>query len=267
MTDEPALAAEPVPVAELTTPATGPHRAGDRSADVDADWITVVSAHSGAGASMVALAIADAAAATGHAVHLIESAHPARSSLVAASSSELGMDPTGTWRRGLRGQVTIDRRAGDAAPDGWPTTLDAAEPTTVVDLGLPSVGNVARLAHSGACCVLVSRATVPGVRLAEQALDAFADLPVVVAVLGPGRWPGEVTSSLGLRLRRLRAGGQVVTVPLDRHLEVTGPTHSPLPKSVLTAGRSLLGLIDAARPGDVATTAPSTPRRSKGTTR
>ena len=226
----------------------------------------MLAAHSGAGASIVSLAIADAVAADGRTVHLVESAHPARSGLVAASSSELGLDDTGAWRRGLRGQVTIDRRAGDAAPAGWPTTLEAADPTTVVDVGLPSVANVARLAAGGARCVLVSRASVPGVRFAEQALDALAAVPVVVAVLGPGRWPGEVASSLGPRLRRLRADGQVVTVPLDRHIEVTGPTHSPLPKSVLTAGRSLLGLIDAARPGDVSTTARSAPR-PKGTTR
>ena len=238
----------------------------DRGADVGLNWIIVLAAHAGAGASTVALAVADAAAAAGNDVHLVESAHPARSGLVAVSDSELGPDPTGTWRRGLRGQVTIDRRADDVTPLGWPDTLEGADVVTVVDLGLPSIGNVTRLAASGARCILVSRATVPGVRFAEQSLDALSDLPVVVAVLGPSRWPGEVTSSLGPRLRRLHADNQVVTVPIDRHIEVTGPTNSPLPKSVLRAGRSLLGLINGVRSDAVSTMALSA-LRSKGTTR
>ena len=229
----------------------------DQSADVNAAWITVLAAHSGAGSSTVALAVADAAAAAGQVVHLMESAHPARSGLVAASSSELGLDPTGTWRRGLRGQVTIDRRAGEATPAGWPDTVESSSPTTVVDLGLPSVGNMTRLAANGGRCILVSRATIPGVRLAEQALDALADVAVVVAVLGASRWPGEVTSSLGPRLRRLRADGQVVTVPIERHIEVTGPTNSALPKSVL-ASRPLAAGADQR----LSARMPSPPRRS-----
>ena len=52
----------------------------------------------------------------------------------------------------------------------------------------------------------------------------------------------------------------------DRRLEVTGPTNSQLPKPVATAGRSLLGLIDAAHSGAVTASAQSVPRR-KGTTR
>ncbi|MDT0262338.1 hypothetical protein [Jatrophihabitans lederbergiae] len=262
--------AEPVPIApvgggavatiNLEETAIG---SAEASADIDADWITIMAAHAGAGASTVALAVADAAAAAG-AVHLVETAHPARSGLVAASRSELGMDSSGAWRRGLRGNVTIDRRAGDRTPDGWPADRAAAV-ATVVDLGLPSVDNLARLVTSAARCVVVCRANVPGVRLVEQTLDALEEVPVAVAVLGAKRWPGEVTASLGPRLRRLRAAGHVVTVPLDRRIEVTGPTHSPLPKAVFMAGRSLLGLIDAARSGEVTTTvhAPGT----KGTTR
>jgi hypothetical protein len=84
--------------------------------------VRVIAGHSGAGASTAALAIADAAAGGGRSVHLVEAAHPSRSGLVAATSAELGLDETGAWRRGTRGQpalvghVTIVRRAADRAP-------------------------------------------------------------------------------------------------------------------------------------------------------
>jgi hypothetical protein len=225
----------------------------------------VVAAHAGAGASTVALAIADAAAAAGRTTHLIEAAHPTRSGLVAAANAELGVDAGGAWRRGSRGQVTIDRRAGNATPSGWPALKTLDDGLVVVDLGLPTPDSLARLAISRCRIVVVCRPTVPGVRLAEQLLNSITG-PVIIASVGSGKWPGEVNASLGPRLRELRAANAVVTVPADRRLEVTGPTNSPLPKPVATAGRSLLGLIDAAHSGVVAASAQSVPRR-KGTTR
>jgi hypothetical protein len=239
----------------------------DGDVGLDARWVGVIAAHAGAGASTVALAIAAAAAAAGRATHLIETAHPSRSGLVAAASAELGTDETGAWRRGIRRgttEITIDRRAGDDAPEDWPTLAAHGSGLVVVDLGLPRA--LDRLRASGARVVLVCRPTVPGVRLVEQVLTTLGEHLVALAAVGPGRWPGAVTASQGQRLRALRAADAVVTVPRDRHLEVTGATNSPLPKPVTAAGRALLGLIDAAYPGDVATSAHSAPRR-KGNTR
>jgi hypothetical protein len=248
---------------------SGPGRsaqaAAPHSADLDGRWVSVVAAHAGAGASTVALAIADAAAAAGRATHLVETAHPTRSGLVAAANAELGVDPSGAWRRGSRGQVTIDRRAGNDNPTGWPDLPAPGDGLIVIDLGLPTPDSLTRLATSGGRIVVVCRPTVPGVRLAEQLLNSLTG-PVVLACVGGGKWPGEVSASLGPRLRELRAQNAVVTVPADRRLEVTGPTNSPLPKPVATAGRSLLGLIDAAHSGDATASAQSAPRR-KGTTR
>jgi hypothetical protein len=85
---------------------------------------------------------------------------------------------------------------------------------------------------------------VPGVRSTEQLLERLAPQAVVVAAIGPSRWPGEVTGSLGPRLRALRAAGRVVPVPMDRRLQVTGPTSAPLPRPLRAAGRSLLELRD-----------------------
>jgi hypothetical protein len=101
-----------------------------------------------------------------------------------------------------------------------------------------------RLSTGGCRTVVVCRPTVPGVRLAEQILNEVTG-PALVASIGGGKWPGEVSASLGPRLRALRAGNAVVTVSSVRRLEVTGLTSSPLPKPVAAAGQSLLELIDA----------------------
>lgn len=260
------------PTAHTVAAASGT-AARRRPLEIPPGWVRVLAGHSGAGASTVALALADAAAAAGRPSQVIEAAAPSRSGLVSAASRELDVDESGAWRRGSRPHaatsvpVTITRRAGERQPSGWPTVQAAGELLVAVDLGLVPTDAVADVA--GKLLVVVCRATIPGVRLTEQLLNRLADSTVVVAMLGGRRWPGEVAASAGPRLRALRDAGRVVTVPLDGHLAVTGPTHVPLPKAVLAAGRALLGLIDAAGPGGVSappTTAQTAPRQ-KGTTR
>jgi hypothetical protein len=239
--------------------ATGIRQHDAHNGELKASWIGVLAAHAGAGASTVALLISDAAAAGGRQVHLVDTARPCQSGLVAAASEELGSDVTGSWRRGMRTGVTIDRRTTEMAPGGWPVAPAGDGPAvTVVDLGLAAPEELTRLAGDCTRLVVVCRPTVPGVRLTEQVLDQLAPQPVVVAAVGPSRWPGEVTASLGPCLRALRAAGRVVPVPMDRHLEVTGPTSSALPKPLRSAGRSLLELLDDSRPGVVALSSATT---------
>lgn len=235
-----------------------PEHRGDQPppprAMLDASWLAVLAAHAGAGASTVALAVADAVAATGRAVALVDTAAPLRSGLVAATTAEYGADATGAWRRGVRAMpgsadITVDRRAGELPPQGWPA---AAAGAVVVDLGQPDPGNLALLGQAGCPVVVVCRPTVPGVRLLERTLAGLPHSAVVIAAVGGGKWPGDVLASQGPRLRALRAGGRVVSVPIDRRLGVTGPIASPLPKSVLSAGRALMGLIGGTRPGAAA---------------
>lgn len=222
---------------------------GDSSDALAADWITVVAAHAGAGASTVALAISDAAAATDRRVHLVDTAHPRRSGLIAAASAELGTDAAGAWRRGSRGRVTIDRRVADVEPGGWPVLPISEEPVvTVLDLGLPAPENLARLAADRTPTVVVCRPTVPGVRLTEHVLSQLADRPVVVAVVGPARWPQAVKANFGPRLRELRSRGRMLRVPVDRRLQTAGLTGDRLPKAVAGAGRSLAALLMPAVP-------------------
>jgi hypothetical protein len=230
-----------------SAPAAVPGR-GDSDA-MAADWITVVAAHAGAGASTVALAISDAAATIDRRVHLVDTAHPRRSGLIAAASAELGTDAAGAWRRGSRGPVTIDRRVAEAEPGGWPVLPISEEPVvTVLDLGLPAPENLARLAADRTPTVVVCRPTVPGVRLAEHVLSQLAEQPVVVGVVGPARWPQAVKANCGPRLRELRSRGQVVRVPVDRRLQTAGLTGDRLPKAVADAGRSLATLLMPAVP-------------------
>ncbi|WP_166533109.1 hypothetical protein [Blastococcus xanthinilyticus] len=223
-------------------------RGGDINA-LAADWITVVAAHAGAGASTVAVAISDAVAATDRRVHLVETSHPCRSGLIAAASAELGADATGAWRRGSRGRVTIDRRLADVEPGTWPVLPISEEPAvTVLDLGLAAPEDLAGLAADRTRTVVVCRPTVPGVRLAEHALSQLTDQPVVVAVVGPARWPQAVNASCGPRLSQLRSRGRVIRVAVDRGLQAAGLTEDRLPKAVEAAGRSLVALLVPAVP-------------------
>jgi hypothetical protein len=230
--------------------AAGATQRGAHGGELAAGWIGVLAAHAGAGASTVSLVISDAAASGGRRVHLVDAANPFRSGLVAVASEELGTDVTGMWRRGLRTGVTIDRRTTGMASEGWPVPPVGDSPAlTLVDLGLAAPENLTLLAADPSRSVVVCRPTLPGVRLTERLLEQLAGQPVVVAAVGLTRWPCEVTASLGPRLRALRAAGRVVSVPMDRRLQVTGPTSSPLARAVRAAGRSLLELLDESHLG------------------
>lgn len=210
---------------------------------VSAAWVVVVAAHAGAGASTVALAVADAAAVTGP-VHVIDTAEPARSGLLGAATRELGC--ARGWRRGTRGAATLDRRADATAPPGWPALpVGAAGPTpwTVLDQGLPRGANLAAVAAAGCRVVLVTRPTVPGVRAAELLLAGLPADRVVVAVVGTTRWSAAVTAAGGPLLAAARAERRLLAVPVERRLQASGLSDAPLPRPVLAAGRALLRLL------------------------
>jgi hypothetical protein len=236
---------------------------GDRLA---AGWLAVLATHAGAGASTVALALTDALTAAGRTAQLIEAAQPWKSGLVGAATAEMGLDSSGAWRRGAREMATIYRRASEVNPTGWPDPAPAVT-DTVVDLGLPTAAGLDRLAGDRVDVVVVCRPSIPGVRMAEQTLIDLEGLRVAVASIGPKRWPGEVTASLGPRLRGAREAGLVVAVDLDRRLQVTGLTQAPLPKPLLRAAGDLLRLVHTPPVTAASTSAHSAPRLpKKGTT-
>lgn len=257
------MAATQQPVTlSLTAPADAPDRvdvdAGSLRPPAGVNWLAVVAAHAGVGASTAALSVADAAATAGRQVHLVSSAPPSRCGLVAVPAVELGVDDSGAWRRGRRSnQLIIDRSSGEHREAArWPalpfdpdlTVVDAWDPDRLTDAGL------AAPAERPSAVLLVCRATVPGLQQAERTLSALAlgigPVPVLLAMLGPRRTPGPVQSATGPLLREARAAGRVIAVPLDRRLALTGPSSGPLPRPVAAAGRTLLRHLDALGPHD-----------------
>lgn len=210
-------------------------------------WVAVVGAHGGAGASTVAVTTADAAAA-GRAVHLVSFAPPAQCGLAGVPDTEFGVDDSGAWRRGRRGNaLVIDRPSGEHRGQAdWPVPPFEPDLTIVDGCELSWLRTAAAQTRPRAV-VLVCRGTVPGVQQAEHALGDLTTLalPVLLATIGPRRTPGAVRSATGPLLRELqRTAGRAVTVPLDRHLSVSGPSSGPLPRSVAAAGRALLAHLD-----------------------
>lgn len=235
-------------------------------------WVAVVGAHGGAGASTVAVATADAAAATGRRVHVVSCADPQVCGLVAVPDVELGIDDSGAWRRGRRGGcIVVDRSSGSCRETAsWPEPPFQPELTIVDACDLSSVLTAAA-EQAPRALLLVCRATVPGLQQAERTLSDLraTSLPVVLASIGPRRTPGSVDSAMGPLLRELRRrGDRDVTVPVDRRLALTGPFAGLLPRAVAAAGRALLRHLDALEhqelplpsrpaPGDVLTKEPT----------
>ena len=241
------------PAARRATLGTeGPAGGGRPGADarpLPGPTVLVLAAHAGAGASTVALLLADTLAQTGTATRLIECADPSRSGIAAATDTELGEDPSG-WRRGRRGHLEIDRPCQPlAALDDLPAPRPVAPPATgpavtVVDAGWPAADVLTAKSWptrliTTAQVVVACRATVPGARQVEQLLATLPARVALVAALGPTKWPGVVSASCGSQIRAIRASGHLVAVPVDRHLDVTGLTANRLPKQLATAGRDL----------------------------
>jgi hypothetical protein len=220
--------AEPVTVAELQAALraaragqfrTGTGRGSTRARRPQAQAVTalpgqvvmVLGCHGGAGASTVALAVAQAALESGRSARLLDCASPQRSGLLTAVDAELGVDASG-WRRGRRALLPIDRLCdGLASPAEVPAAPEqppAGVEVTVLDGGwgaaelLAADSWLAREVETAAV-VLVARATIPALRHLEQGLATCPGDPVV-AVLGPTRWARSVRASAGRLLRAAR---------------------------------------------------------------
>ncbi|MDC5698077.1 hypothetical protein OO014_12480 [Intrasporangium calvum] len=206
--------------------------------------ITVLGCGGGVGASTTALALTEA---TGARCRLIECAPPAASGLAGASTAELG-DSGGGWRRGSRDHVLIDRTSRSAlTPGDLPIPPESDVDLSIVDVARPAEAVLAtecwlrELLVSGEPLLLVTTATMPGLRRLETTLALLADhrdvSHCVVAVLGPrlARWPRPVRHSTGPRTNALEETGRLVAIPCDRRLAVTGPDTAPLPSAVVAA--------------------------------
>jgi hypothetical protein len=208
--------------------------------DADERVLVVVGCAGSVGASTVALAIATAAEVPSR---VVECCPPLASGFVGAASAELG--EVDGWRRGSRGPVLVERRL-HVDPTVPPASTTAQ--LTILDAGPSALrpeatGWLADMVASRPPLVVVTRATIPGLRRLESCLTWVADShDVVVVAVGPPvkRWPRQVRHSLGSVSRDLLEVGRMLTFPDDRLLTLTGLTPDPLPSRLLRAGADVL---------------------------
>jgi len=215
--------------------------------------LPVIGCAGSCGASTIALALAGAAAFP---ARVVECSSVTASGLAAASTAELGLHESG-WTRGTRDGVLLERASNvlvrvEEIPT--PSVPDRPIGLTVLDVGweigqvLTTPAWLGEQVRSADLVVLVTTATVPGLRRLEGALDLLAGTSTYAAVIGPKRkkWPRPVACSTGPRTRGLEAAGRLIHVPEDRALAITGLDATPLPASLLAAAATLLRLLPAA---------------------
>ena len=213
--------------------------------------IAVIGSAGSVGASTVALAIGMAAAAP---VRVIECCSVTASGLAAASTAELGLHPT-DWRQGKRDHVLLERASEVlAGVDEVPLPTEAQNETqlTILDIGweagqlLATDCWLAEAVRAADQIVLVTTATVPGMRRAGVAMDLLAGYwqpeQIVLAVRGPRRkkWPRGLEHAGGPAVRRALDADRCVEIPEDRELAVNGLDSRPVPAPLISAARQLL---------------------------
>jgi hypothetical protein len=213
--------------------------------------IAVIGSAGSVGASTVALATGLAAAAP---VRVIECCSVTASGLAAASTAELGLHPT-DWRQGNRDHVLLERASEVfAGVDEVPLPTEAQNETqlTILDIGweagqlLATDCWLAESVRAADQIVLVTTATVPGMRRAGVAMDLLAGSwqpeQIALAVRGPRRkkWPGGLANSGGSAVRRALDADRCVEIPEDRELAVNGLDSRPVPAPLISAARQLL---------------------------
>lgn len=255
---------------EVAEPTTVPRRPGPEVAvSQPAEWtpaagelvVPVLGCGGSLGASTVALALAEAAAGRWP-VRLIECGCATGTGLACASTAELGTDPATGWIRGDRDEVRIERGSDTLlSPDRTPIPallpsrgqVPSRDLVSVLDVGWQTAQLLATpcwlRTHvlAAPLLVVVSVATLPGLRRLEDTLDRLArNNParperVVAAVVGPRRkkWPRQVEASAGARTHGLLADDRVVEVPQDPALSVAGISSAPLPGALLAAGAAI----------------------------
>jgi len=221
------------------SPATGEHT------------IAVLGCAGSVGASTVALATGLAAAAP---VRVIECCSITASGLAAASTAELGLHPA-HWRQGKRDHVLLERAtevlAGvDDVP--LPTAAEHQNQLTILDIGweagqlLATDCWLAEAVRAAGQVVLVTTATIPGMRRLSVAMDLLATHwqpeQIALAVRGPRRkrWPRGLEHAGGPAVGRALVADRCLEIPEDRDLAVNGLDSRPVPAALISAARQLL---------------------------
>src|SRR5450631_1185597 len=212
--------------------------------------LAVIGCAGSCGASTIALALAGAA---GSSARVVECSTAGASGLAAASTAELGLHESG-WTCGTRNGVLLERASSvlvSVQEVPTPSVPDRPIALTVLDIGweigqvLVTPGWLGGQVRGADLVVLVTTATIPGLRRLESALDLLAGTSTCAAVIGPKpkKWPRPVAYSAGPRTRALEAAGRLVDVPEHRALAITGLDATPLPSSLLQTAAALLRLL------------------------
>ena len=214
--------------------------------------LPVVACAAASGASTIALALASAA---GGSARILE-CRGTTSGLAAASTAELGPHPSG-WRRGIRGDVLLERAGGlltrvDEVP--LPSVPDRPLALTVLDLGwdlrhvLDVPSWIGEQVKTAGVVVVVTRATIPGLLHLETTLSLLGQIRAVAAMLGSPcrRWSKAVWQSSGPMTKALEDSGRLVVIPHDSRLAAVGLDSRPLPRQLLEAAHAILELAGSA---------------------
>jgi hypothetical protein len=214
--------------------------------------LPVVACAAASGASTMALAVASAA---GGSARILE-CRGTTSGLAAASTAELGLHPSG-WRRGIRGDVLLERAGGlltrvDEVP--LPSAPDRPLALTVLDVGwdlrqvLDVSSWIGEQVKSAGVAVVVTRATIPGLLHLETTLSLLGQIRAVAAMLGSPtrRWSKAVWQSSGPMTKALDDSGRLVVIPHDSRLAAVGLDPRPLPRQLLDTAHAILELAGSA---------------------
>jgi hypothetical protein len=207
--------------------------------------LPVIGCHGSAGTSTTALAIATAAGPA----RVIECCTLTASGLAPASFAELGSGSG--WALGRRDTVLIARTVDVLVSLQEIPVPEPADPhitLTVLDIGweigqvLATPSWVGEQLLSAQHVVVVTTATVPGIRRLEGALALLDTVHVVAAVVGPRRrrWPRSIQGGMGPLVRGLDDRGDLVAIPADKQLAARGLDSTPLPPPLLSAACTLL---------------------------
>jgi len=216
--------------------------------------VVVAGCHGWAGTSTAALMLAEGYARRGTPVRILDAAAASRSGFAAAAATEHGLDETGRWRLGSRGQVAVHRSAGSlvgvlevpsppAVGDDTVTVVDAGWPIT--DLLASSCTHWLPRLLQHAPLLLTARPSVPGLRHLEVTLEALPTstsrlTQPFVLLLGARR--GWLQAATGALLPAAEHEGRVHLVPEHGGLASAGLTPAPLPRQLHPVGDRLAEL-------------------------
>ncbi|WP_328442858.1 hypothetical protein [Amycolatopsis sp. NBC_00438] len=259
----------------VDTPTTEPQQSTLTDLAIElVDWtvfgriVPILAASPGAGATSIAVAIADALQLAGRSVLLIDAGDPVRSGLGRAARADGprrdGPGPAAGIRfsrraRAVLARLDVSQSAAEPVifppPPFWHPGSRSLD-VTVVDIGHdpwrlatdPALGpgQWLRVGSPSPIPALVVRPSVPGLAHAEQVLARLEPWvranavtpPTQLLVVGARRWPKGVAGTAGRRTSILLP--DAVFFPHDRAVAVRGVTADVTPPALQSAAEHLL---------------------------